>query len=481
MAIKRYFAEKDTTITNAYKSNLVSRGVSGNMGLSDILEIFSIYAQVNASSSELSRVLVQFPTSNISTDRTAGLIPVSGSVNWYLKLYNAKHSTTTPRNFTLIVNQVSSSWDEGYGLDMEEYSDIGTANWITATSSSSGTSSWVSQGGDYHTSPVVSQSFDIGIENLVVDVTSMVEEWLAGTKTNYGFGVRLTSSQEQAQQSFYTKKFFSRGSEYFFYRPVLEARWNSVRRDNRGTFIASSSLASAADNLNTIYLYNIVRGQLKNIPSIGTGPIYVKIYDDPSGSTATGTLAPTPNNPVTGGWYSTGIYTASFALNTTASQLFDRWFDSTLTTCFHTGAIDIIQLEAQNYNPSNNYVVSLTNLKPSYDISEQARFRFFIRAKDWNPTIYNVATNEIPTEIIESASYKIVRVSDNLEVIPYGTGSLLHTGLSYDVSGSYFDLDIGMLEPDYMYQIKLAFYDLPTTRWKEQAQTFKFRVDKNES
>lgn len=480
MAIKRYFAEKDTTITNAFKSNLANRGVSGNMGQSDILEVFSIYAQATTSSSELSRILVQFPTSDIQSDRSANLIPASGSVSWYLKLYNARHSTTTPKDFTLVVNQVSSSWDEGYGLDMEEYSDVGTANWITATSSSSGTSSWVSQGGDYHTSPTAQQDFNTGIENLIVDVSSMVEQWLAGTKTNYGFGVRLSSSLEQAAQSYYTKKFFARGSEFFFYRPVLEARWNSVKRDNRGYFIASSSLASAADNLNIIYLYNVVRGQLKNIPSIGTGAIYVKIYDDPSGSSATNIVA-TPNNPVTGGWYSTGIYTASFALNTTASQVFDRWFDSTLTTCFHTGAIDIINLDAQDYNPTNNYVISLTNLKPSYDIQEQARFRFFIRRKDWNPTIYNVATNEIPTEIIESASYKIVRVSDNLDVVPYGTGSLMHTGLSYDVSGSYFDLDMNMLQPDYMYQIKLAFYDASTTRWKEQAQTFKFRVEKNES
>ena len=478
MAIKRYFANADTTITNAFKANLSTRGVSGNMGLSDILEVFSIYGQSNSSSSELSRVLVQFPTSDISTDRTAGLIPASGSVSWYLKLYNARHSQTLPKNFTLVINQVSSSWDEGQGLDMEEYTDIGTANWITRTSSSSGTSSWASQGGNYYTTPTAQQSFDVGTENLIVDVSSMVEQWLVGTKPNYGFGVRLSASQEQEAKSYYTKKFFARGSEFFFYRPVLEARWNSVYKDNRGSFIASSSLASAADNLNTIYLYNVVRGQLKNIPSIGTGPIYVKIFDDP---TSGSNISATPNNPVTGGWYSTGIYTASFALNTTSSQVFDRWYNSSLTTCFYTGSIDVINLEAQEYNPTNNYVVSLTNLKPTYDISEQARFRFFIRKKDWSPTIYTVATNSIQSEIIESASYKITRVSDNLEVIPYGTGSNLHTGLSYDVSGSYFDLDMNMLEPNYMYQIKLSFYDAATTRWKEQVQTFKFRVEQDES
>ena len=477
MAIKRYFSNADTTITNAFKANLTTRGVSGNMGQSDILEVFSIYGQVNPSSSELSRILVQFPINDIITDRTNALIPASGSISWFLKLYNAKHGQTLPKDYTMTVSAVSSSWNEGYGLDMEEYSDIGYANWNTASSSSSGTSSWTSAGGDYHTSPTASYFFSNGTEDLIVDVSHIVEQWITGSKSNYGFGIKLSSSHEQAAQSFYTKKFFARGTEFFFKKPTLEARWNSVRRDNRGYFFASSSLASAADNLNTIYLYNVVRGQLKNIPAIGTGSIYVKVYTDSSGST---TITPTPNNPVTGGWVSTGIYSASFALNTTATEVFDRWFNSTLTTCFHTGAIDVYGLDSQDYNPTNKYVVSCTNLKSIYYPEEQARFRFFTRKKDWSPTIYTVATSFIPSEIIESASYKLIRVTDNLEVIPYGTGSLLHTGLSYDVSGSYFDLDMNLLETDYSYQIKLSFYDGATNSWKEQPETFKFRVEKNE-
>jgi len=477
MAIKRYFSNADTTITNAFKANLVTRGVSGNMGQSDILEVFSIYGQANPSSSELSRILVQFPINDIITDRANALIPASGSISWFLKLYNAKHGQTLPKDYTMTISAVSSSWNEGYGLDMEEYSDIGYANWNTASSSSSGTSSWTSAGGDYHISPTASYFFNKGTEDLIVDVSHIVEQWITGSKINYGFGVKLSSSHEQAAQSFYTKKFFARGTEFFFKKPTLEARWNSVRRDNRGYFFASSSLASAADNLNTIYLYNVVRGQLKNIPAVGTGSIYVKVFTNSSGST---TITTTPNTPVTGGWVSTGIYSASFALNTTASEVFDRWFNSTLTTCFHTGAIDIYDLDSQDYNPSNRYVVSCTNLKAIYYPEEQARFRFFTRKKDWSPTIYTVATSFIPSEIIESASYKLVRVSDNLEVIPYGTGSLLHTGLSYDVSGSYFDLDMNLLETDYSYQIKLSFYDGATNSWKEQSETFKFRVEKNE-
>ena len=61
MAIKRYFATKDNTITNAYKSNMIIRGVSGNMGQSDILETFHIYGQQNSASSENARILIRIP------------------------------------------------------------------------------------------------------------------------------------------------------------------------------------------------------------------------------------------------------------------------------------------------------------------------------------------------------------------------------------------------------------------------------------
>ena len=78
-------------------------------------------------------------------------------------------------------------------------------------------------------------------------------------------------------------------------------------------------------------------------------------------------------------------------------------------------------------------------------------------------------------QLIESASFKVIRVIDNLEAVSYGTGSSLHTQLSYDVSGSYFDLDMSLLESGYMYGIKLAYY--VNQDWIEQPETFKFRVD----
>ena len=89
MAIKKYFAIADNTITNAFEENLTTRGTGSNMGQADILEVFSIYAQQSTSSAELSRALIQFDVTQITSDRTSGAIPESGSVSFYLKLYNS--------------------------------------------------------------------------------------------------------------------------------------------------------------------------------------------------------------------------------------------------------------------------------------------------------------------------------------------------------------------------------------------------------
>ena len=40
MAIKRYYAEADNTITNAYDTSLSARGTGSNAGANDILETF---------------------------------------------------------------------------------------------------------------------------------------------------------------------------------------------------------------------------------------------------------------------------------------------------------------------------------------------------------------------------------------------------------------------------------------------------------
>ena len=128
-----------------------------------------------------------------------------------------------------------------------------------------------------------------------------------------------------------------------------------------------------------------------------------------------------------------------------------------------------------NNNVAEAYVLSITNLKPYYANSEKARFRIFTRSQTWNPTIYTKATTAIEPTILRDAYYKITRQLDGVEAISYGTGSIKYTKLSYDASGSYFDLDMINLESGYAYNINILSIDNGVTY--EHPETFKFRVE----
>ena len=523
MAVKRYAAIKDNTITNAFKENLVLRGTGSNMGASDILEVFSIYGQNNFSSSasgdntrtsELSRVLLEFPVSGSSVgqiygDRVNDKIPASGSVNFFLKVFNARHSETVPTNITLNVQAISASWNEGDGLDMENYSDKGKSNWISRNSSSD----WLEPGGDFHTAsyesgtnfPMYTTTLEEGIEDIELDITSMVEEWIAGRETthrqNYGIAVYLTSDQEAflssssgltsgsvphnpggATRSYYTKRFFARGSQFFFKRPIIEARWDSSKKDDRSNFYLSSSLAPASDNLNSLYLYNNIKGQLKDIGGNSSTLPVLKLYSGNTSAPGTTqlTLKHAATNAditsVTSTRISTGIYSASFALTSSSdtTYVWDVWEVGGAEV--HTGSVFIEPkpLSAASVNSFTNYRTKITNLKSEYSTDEKANFRVFIRAKDWSPTIYTVASAEPENTIVEDAYFKLFRVQDSFDIINYGTGSTQHTRLSHDISGGYFDLDMSILEPDYMYGIKFLYK--VNDDYQEQPEVFKFRI-----
>ena len=576
MAIKRYAATADTTITNAYKSGLTLRGTGSNMGASDALEVFSIYDQASTvtdfggggkavkAEREYARTLVQFTSSLIVSDRSAGTVPADAK--YYLRLFNVTHGGTLPTNYTMDVWALGQAWEEGTGLDMEEYGDIGAASWINRTStpsqyasgsitvstnptdtstpatihvgvggyfvqanvganadatatalssaleassditslvnvavsgkvvsltasaasgddititvSGSGSddtgvviksgntltgsndyTAWTTAGGHVNGSKVGTFTFTEGTEDLLVDVTSKVTDWIGGA-ADYGFLIKLSQSHEEEPRSFYTKKFSGRGSEYWFKRPCIEARWDSSKADDRSNFYASSNLRT--DNANTLFLYNYQDGTLINIP--GNPTVYLKAYSDSDYSVEV--------TDATASSDTTGVYSANLTWDHTGSTVYVKWFNGSNT--YLTESISVSTHSAPDTSVAPNYVISLTNLKQKYTRNEDARFRLYTRLKDWSPTIYTVASKAVENNILPNAYYKIERLSDEFTVLDYGTGSTNHTKLSYDKDGNYFDFDMSLLEAGYSYGIKFMFY--LNGEYREQPEVFKFKV-----
>lgn len=619
MSIKRYIASADNTIANAFKASLTGRGTTGNMGSSDILEIFSIYGQANSSSLEQSRVLIKFPIDQISKSRAAGEIPESGSVTFKCKIFNAAHGQTTPEKFSIIAAPLIRDWNEGSGLDMEEYTDLESSNWVSASLSSA----WANTGGDYALSSSISsppvpleyiQYLDTGLESVDLDITGITEEWIkgndlqttaatasiifkekaptgaqisiyahdgdyrifqasnttgssgkivffpAGTNAHssshnfvnavnthlgtsiaaaaqgatattevtasltqnvtgffgntvissslhpvtgavipgksfgggtgaqpYGLLLRLSGSAESgaAKTSFYTKKFFARSSHHHFERPSIEAQWAPTILDDRSRILRSSSLSPAAENLNNIYLYNRRRNGMVDVPDTGSF-LVVQLYPSLSPTSSAVGLSPgggvstTNLIHITASRVSKGIYKAQFAYSGSEKSLVDVWSkqapNMSYTQLYSGSLFDVKDESSYSHYETPSYSTNITNLKSSYNGSEVATLRVYTRDKSLSPNVYTVANNQAPVSIIQDAYYKVVRVSDNHEVITYSTSSTpSYSSLSYDASGSFFDLDMSILEPNYLYEISFLYRD--GTDYIEQKEKFKFRVN----
>ena len=626
MSIKRYFSNADNTINNAFSSTLTIRGTGSNAGQSDILEVFSIYGQASSGSIEKYRALINFDVSKIAQDRTNSVIPASGSVKFVLRLFNAEHGQTLPTNSTLAILPISQSWNEGSGLDMEEYSDSDVSNWIfrsntkvaditdikfistslsdydnkyfilqvinddgttsrynfwfdhdgtgsapsltgtevevqldqagpanvrkfakrvkaavdglvdvnlsasiseedtldstnatvritnTVVGGTSGSfvpesvrddtkftlgvvqrggkSRWANQGGDFHEVGYTAgknlphYKFDLvdGTEDVEVNITSLVEEWIAAESTvdpdreNYGIMVKMSGTFEDGtrQRSYYTKKFFARGTEFFFKRPCIEARMDNHIGDDRENFYKSSSLATGPENLNTLYMYNYTRRGLSNMPVLKTDPngadqttgealLKVRLYPELHKSAKPITLPKgggvgADNNAHANGYlHETGIYSASLAYTGSATKVYDVWSDQSNNQLFTGSAIYIKNHKPLPFsNADEEYVVAMPNLKPVYRTKDSPTLRLSVRKKDYQPNIYTVATNKIDREVLYNVYYRAYRVVDGQEVVSYGSGSIPHSKMSYDASGSFFKLDMSLFEPGYMYALEVS-------------------------
>ena len=480
MSVKKYVATKDNTITNAFGEVFDNRLTGTNAGLADSIEVFSIFGQQASSSTENenSRALLQFSTTTIQSDINSSEIN-SGS-NFVLRLFAADTPDPPPQDFTLVVAALSRSWDEGTGPDLANKNYTGDSNWDNASDGVA----WDTAGGDYHTDPVFTTSFTTGYEDLELDITTLVNQWLDGTKDNYGLGLYLPSSQENSSASYYTKRFYSRTSEYLIKRPVLESRYDDSKRDNSSDFYLSSALAPASDNLNNLYLYNYANGQLKNLPDVGTNNILLSVY---SGTTAPvgsklslpvgGGITTVDDTNVTGTYVSTGIYSASFAYTSSlVTTLFPVWHSGS-TEYVSGSSVTILTYAALSNRDFSDYTIVPTNLKTTYSTSETARIKLYVRPKDWSPTIYPDGTATPSSTLLENIFYKIERRSDSLQFIPYGTGSGngAFTRMSYDSEGNYFKLDFSQFEAGYKYQV--SFVVKKDLNYIEQEDTFDFRVD----
>ena len=323
------------------------------------------------------------------------------------------------------------------------------------------------------------------ISSSLLPATASFTQFAGGTGLpNYGVVLKLEDSYEDGskKRSYYTKKFYSRSSHEFFKKPQIEVQWDTAIKDDRNYVAKSSSLAPAAENLNNVYLYNRRRGSLVDIPNTGSS-LVVQLVPTLGGTPETlpvaGGVALGSETFITASRASLGVYKAQFAYTGSQTSLYDVWYASTAgvaTTLLTGSGFKVYTEPADAYYKVPEYTLNITNLKETYLQTEKATFRVYTRNKTWQPNIYTVASQQAPVNNIKDLYYKIVKVADNYEVISYSTGSTpSYSSLSYDNKGSFFDLDISLLEANNAYEI--SFVSKDGSNYIEQQEKFRFRVD----
>ena len=243
-----YYFEYPKIDTTIFEGEITS---SVNTGLDQILEINK---NMNSAGTtiDVSRVLIQFDYSYISSSVQSGIIP--SDAKYYLNLYDAS-STELAVEQSLFAYMVSGSWNGGTGTKDRDPTISDGASWKYRDNDTTKTQ-WVSgsdtQGGTWYTSSLdsgfnVSSSFDLVYEtkDIRLDVTDLVKNHIFSSSIfpNYGFILKrentptsqsafsifdpttATGSAEHDTSHQGNLKFFSRETNTIF-PPKLEVEWD---------------------------------------------------------------------------------------------------------------------------------------------------------------------------------------------------------------------------------------------------------------
>ena len=462
-------ADRDTYITDRVING--SRVVSSSVGFAGSLDLFKLYGATMSGSVpniELSRILIHFDLSTLSSSVSSGVIDTSSnSFFCKLQLKDVYGGQPTPDNFTVTVNPLSATFREGRGKDVVWYADRDIANFLT---SSPGTLWYMSGCGlpgdpttpcDFITGAyATTQTFVSGEEDLNVDVTTAVKAMLTGEIPDRGFRIALTDVEESDDYTYFVKRFASRHAYNEDKRPRLVYGYDDSVRDD-ADFLTF-------DTINTLFMYNYYHGAPSNVVSAST--------------VITGSECMTLRfeTPVSGGLYSisfsasqhrsvTGMYSASFTLPLTASSVIQSlthsgsvtftpiWQSNSGSYAYVTGSAtkfwkgqrSTAQLSA------TRYIVSVLGLSALHRTDESR----VVRVNVFDHTSPQIMVVKIPVNSpqglrasVSDAFYSVRDVQTNEIIIPFDR-TFGSTRLSNDTQGLYFTLDMSSLTPERSYVI----------------------------
>ena len=480
---------KDTYITNKIIDNSF-RVTDANTGKAASIDLFKLYAEStsgsDASPIEISRGLLKFDLDPLRQLTGTFLDIDHSSFKCTLELSDIYGGQTTPSNFKLIVFPLSKSFDEGPGIDVVKFNDLGPANFITASVSLSSASKWDADGankigllGSRDIDVIASgnlndgngvvnlwkeQTFANGDENLSIDITSIVSGTLVGLIPDHGFRLSYSGTQETDKVTRFVKRFASTQHSNYLKRPKIVVQYNDTTQDHNRSFFFNIS--------GSIFMNNFHRGVSSNILSgasstkvEGDDCIVVRLVSGTFSKSVTGSQHKIGKN------YITGVYSASFAISEfensslrneiikAGSGTFKTyWGSKDYTVGYLTSSLVIKSVNRTSFNnESKRVLISITNLREKYRFDDKARFRVF--AEDVDRVVKaKKLPFETESQIFTSLYYRIRDFESGEVRIPFAT-TTNGTQCSTDSKGMYFDVYMSSLDKGRLYSIEFLLKD----------------------
>lgn len=252
---KLIYPSKDATI--------YERQPYKNTGVDQILELLkntegnratdqadSAYAWENTYNS---RILIKFDITDIS--RSISRNEIHKNAQFFLSL-NATEAISIPTNFTIYAYPLASDWENGNGSYYNrpettngvswkyKTSKITGDSWTTSSYAGNTTGSWqtTAGGGTWYTGSMftASQSIDLNIPDIRMDVSNIVRKWLSGSIPNNGFIIKYKDSDEASSKIFGSIKYFGRETHTIFI-PRLETYWQGETFNGTGSYTEVSA------------------------------------------------------------------------------------------------------------------------------------------------------------------------------------------------------------------------------------------------
>jgi hypothetical protein len=509
-------SSKDSYITNKIIENKF-RATDANVGKAGTIDIFKLYEEstflsgstrITGSIRENSTGLIKFDFEKLNALTSSNLDINSSRFSAKLKMYDILGGQATPSNYSLVTYPLSMSFDEGIGSDVTSFSDLDVCNYITASYSSGSPVLWHMSGAnshgylgssniDYITSGSIggeeidfgsTQYFKNGNEDLDLDITTFVSSALANNISNFGLRLSFSGSDYTDNKTRFVKRFASRHSSNLLKVPQVHISWDDNVVDNHEDFIFDVS--------GSLFLKNYVRGIQSNLLSGSSATeitgnscmkLKLQVQDYSKNINVSQHSGGTGNN------FTTGIYSASFAIssfdssyvnssNETIRDLINKngfvsfktyWISLDESVGFHTGSISIkdSRIESFKKQPSDlNF--NFINLNPEYSEKDEVYIKIFVEDLSLEEKAYKIPRSKKSLSL-SKAYYRIREVYENKVVIPFGESND-STKLNSDSEGLSFLFHMSNLPKGFTYCFDVLIKDYGENKiFKEASGRFK--------